>query len=275
VLKNYIVGAACLALVGFNIENAQAGDSAFLDSIGLGGPWVVTAKGNIIVSPKWSGADKYTPIAFPSFSLRRPGEAPIWSSPDDSISYRMPINEIFSVGPVITYRSGRYTGGNRELTGIHDVRWTLEPGLFLQAWIVPDVLRARIEIRRGFRDKDGFVADIGADWVNRIGALSLGIGPRVSIADGSYMRDRYGVTFQDAALNGQVTPFRPTSGIQSAGVYGSAGYQFNEQWSGTLHGGYSRLVGDAADSPIIRRFGDKDQWVFGASAGYSFNFSGF
>lgn len=274
-MKSYVGGAVCLVFLGFSAENAQAAESGFLDSIGLGGPWVVTVEGNVVVSPKWSGADKYSPIAFPSLSLRRPGEVPVWSSPDDSVSYRMPINEIFSIGPVIAYRSGRYTGGNRELTGIHDVRWTLEPGVFLQAWVVPNVLRARIEIRRGFRDKDGFVADIGADWVNQIGALSVGIGPRASFADGSFMRNQYGVTYQDAALNGQVSPYKPTSGIQSAGVHASAEYRFNEQWSGTLHGGYSRLVGDAADSPIIRRFGDKDQWTFGATAGYSFNFSGF
>lgn len=274
-LKKYVGGAFGLVLLGLNAGPAQATESGFLNAIGLGGPWVVTANGKVVVSPRWSGSDKYSAIAYPTLSFTRPGEQREWESPDDSVSYRIPLNDVVSVGPVIAYRSGRYTTDDRNLAGIHDVRWTLEPGLFFQVWAVPKVLRARIEIRRGFRDKDGFVADLGVDWVNQIGGFTIGVGPRMSIADGSYMRNQYGVTFQDAALNGQVTPFKATSGIQSAGVYASAGYQFTEQWSGTLHGGYSRLVGDAADSPIVRKFGDRDQWTVGATVGYSFDFAGF
>ena len=37
---------------------------------------------------------------------------------------------------------------------------------------------------------------------------------------------------------------------------------------------YARVVGDAADSPIVRRFGSENQFSFGASISYSFTTSG-
>lgn len=273
-MKRFLTSAVCLVMFGAGAGTAMA-QSASSSYSGISGPWVVTVKGNLRVSPKWSGSDDHTFIGFPSLSFRRPGTTPRWSSPDDSIGYRIDMNDVFSFGPVVSYRSGRYDGSNRELTGIHDVRWTLEPGVFLQVWAVPDTLRARIEIRRGFREKDGFVADIGADWVNKFGALTVAVGPRVSLADGSFMRNQYGVTELDAYRNGQVTAYKATSGFKSAGVLASASYRFNEQWDTTVYGGYSRLVGDAAKSPVVKRFGDRDQWTVGATVGYSFNFSGF
>ncbi|MEN3929502.1 MipA/OmpV family protein [Microvirga sp. W0021] len=273
-MKKRLLGAACLLLTGLAPANVWS-QTASTEYSSWTGPWIVTLKGNIGGSPKWSGSDTYTLSGFPSVSLRRPGEKPVWYSPDDSIDYSIKVNDIFSLGAVIAYQGGRYSSGNRELTGIHKVRWTLEPGIFLQAWVVPDVLRVRAEIRRGFRDKDGFIADLGADWVNRFGALTLAVGPRLSIADGSYMRYHYGVTAQDAFQNGTVTPYKATAGLKSAGVLASASYDFDDQWSTTLYGGYSRLVSDAGKSPIVKNHGDRDQWTFGATVGYSFNFSGF
>ena len=35
-------------------------------------------------------------------------------------------------------------------------------------------------------------------------------------------------------------------------------------------GGYSRLIGDAADSPFVAQRGDADQWTVGAGVGYAF-----
>lgn len=273
-MKKLLVGAVCAAALGLGMGPAQA-ESDFMRAIGLNGPWVVTVKGNIGWTPKWDGANMNSLFGFPSASLRRPGEKPEWSSPDESVGYNIKVNDVFSLGPIVGYRAGRYVSGNRDLQGIHDTKWTLEPGVFFQVWAVPNVLRARIEIRRGFRAKDGFVADIGADWVNTFGDLTVAVGPRLSIADGSFMRYNYGVTLQDAFRNGQVYPYKATSGLKSAGVLASASYRFSEQWDGTLYGGYSRMVGDAGGSPIVKRFGDRNQWSVGATVGYSFNFPGF
>jgi len=35
-------------------------------------------------------------------------------------------------------------------------------------------------------------------------------------------------------------------------------------------GGYSRVIGDAADSPFVADRGSRDQWLVGAGIGYTF-----
>ncbi|WP_370177858.1 MipA/OmpV family protein [Alteriqipengyuania sp.] len=35
-------------------------------------------------------------------------------------------------------------------------------------------------------------------------------------------------------------------------------------------GGYSRMIGDAADSPFVAQRGSADQWLAGAGLGYTF-----
>ncbi|SED14353.1 Outer membrane scaffolding protein for murein synthesis, MipA/OmpV family [Beijerinckia sp. 28-YEA-48] len=174
--------------------------------------WLITVNAKTFVSPRFTGSDNYSFIAFPTVSFRRPGEAPEWSSPDDNISFAAFSSGGVSAGPVVAYRGGRYDQGNRELWGVHNVRWTLEPGLFGQIWLVPDTLRARLEIRRGFRGEDGFVALLGADWVTRWQQFTFAIGPRFNFADGRSMRSRFGVTATDFLANPVYAPHAPGRG---------------------------------------------------------------
>jgi outer membrane scaffolding protein for murein synthesis (MipA/OmpV family) len=72
-----------------------------------------------------------------------------------------------------------------------------------------------------------------------------------------------------------VEPYRPTGGFTSVGVAAAAEYRWSPTWSTTLFGGYKRLVGSAADSPVTRRFGSPNQFNVGVSLSYSFTTTGF
>ena len=77
-----------------------------------------------------------------------------------------------------------------------------------------------------------------------------------------------------AAINGLVPAYRPSGGLNSVGVASSLSYDWSPEWSTTVSVSYARLVGDAADSPIVKRFGSENQFTFGASVSYSFQTSG-
>ncbi len=239
--------------------------------------WIVTLKGNVTVSPEWNGSDQFSLFGYPSLSIRRPWEKPVWYSPDDNIDYAFYKNQLVAVGVVGRYRGARSADNDAVLTGLHKTRWTIEGGAFMNVWAVPDLLRARIEVRRGFRSEDGFIADLGVDVVQTYGNFTFAIGPRLSLADSHFMRTHYGVTGADALANGQVDPYRPSGGFRAVGAYASIGYQFNPAWAMTVHGGYERLIGDAGKSPIIKELGTPDQYTFGATVSYSFDYkwSGF
>ena len=120
-------------------------------------------------------------------------------------------------------------------------------------------------------EHDGYTATVGVSYAAiRWGRISANVDADVTYGDRSYNRTYFGVTPTDAALNGQVSPYRPDAGVKSVGVAAAATYHWNDRWATTIRGGYDRLVGQAADSPITRQFGSKDQFTFGANASYTF-----
>lgn len=275
VMMRLIAGATAAFLVFSGYQPAKAADTtrmAFAPSTMDG--YIVTVKGNILASPKYQGADPLSIIGYPSLSFRKAGETPKFSSPDDGIGFALYDQNRFSAGLVFRYKGGRYDGSDKDLRGIHDVRWTVESGGFVEAWAHENI-RLRAELRRGFREKDGFAATLGMDWVKSFSGWTVAIGPRLAFADGSYMRHNFGVTARDAALNPRVWEYRAKSGLKSAGLYASATYQFNEAWAATIHGGYDRLVRSAANSPITTSLGSRNQVSFGLTVAYSFPVKGF
>ena len=174
------------------------------------------------------------------------------------------------------YQAGRYRADDRgKLTGIHDAKWALEPGLFGELWAVADTVRLRGEIRYGVNGYHGVVGNLSADYVARVGKWTLSAGPRVAVAGKDYMDTYFGVTSADAAANSRVTAYAPDAGVKSVGLAAAATYKWNDQFSTTVRGGYDRLVGSAADSPIVRNIGSRDQFSVGATASYTFDISGF
>ena len=114
----------------------------------------------------------------------------------------------------------------------------------------------------------------GLDEQLRFGAFTLSGGPRIALGDGDFTRTYFGVRPFEAVLNGALPAYRPSGGVTSVGLATALSYDWSPQWSSTVSASYSRLVSDAADSPIVKRFGSENQFTFGASLSYSFAVSG-
>ena len=79
-------------------------------------------------------------------------------------------------------------------------------------------------------------------------------GPRLSVADQSYMDSYFSVPVTATAL----PPYAASAGLKSTGLELSVRQQLSDRWAilGTL--GHDRLRGDAAASPIVQA-GSRDQ----------------
>jgi MipA family protein len=252
---------------------AQAADPLFSpEPIQASSGWIVTVKGNLRVGPSYPGSDEFSFIGYPSLSFRRAGTVERFSAPDDGLSFSFLEDSAVRFGVVGRFVGGRYLQDNRELFGLEKIDWAVEPGVFVEYWPL-EFLRARAEIRRGFNGHEGFVADFGLDAVQRFGAFTVSIGPRLALGDNEFTRTYFGVTPAEAALNGQVTPYRPSGGITSVGATGAISYDWSQQWSTTAFVTYKHLVGDAADSPIVERFGSEHQIGAGLTVSYSFGYT--
>jgi outer membrane scaffolding protein for murein synthesis (MipA/OmpV family) len=232
--------------------------------------WILTVTGNVRVGPRYPGSQDFSFLGFPSFGLRRVGEPKRFSTPDDGLSVPLYDTAALRVGIAGRFRGGRYFGDDRRLFGFEDVKWAVEPGLFVEFW-PSEMLRLRTEVRYGVNGYNGFVGDVGVDGVLRYGQFTFAAGPRLSWGDQEFTSTYFGVTPLESAINGLVPPYRPSGGVTSAGLATSLSYDFSEQWSTTVSASFARLVGDAADSPIVERFGSENQFSVGASVSYSFS----
>ena len=88
-------------------------------------------------------------------------------------------------------------------------------------------------------------------------------------SDDRYQRAYFGIDPATAAATG-LPAFNPGGGIHAVGAAAGLTRMISPRWG--VHGfaGYDRLVGDAADSPIVRNFGSRDQFSVGAALFFNF-----
>lgn len=92
--------------------------------------------------------------------------------------------------------------------------------------------------------------------------------PSVSVewANAKYMKSYFGINAQQAARSG-LSEYRPSAGFKDVSLRVGFSYELTKTWSITGAAGVSRLMGDAADSPLVRR---KSQAVGALGVAYRF-----
>src|SRR4051794_17507572 len=88
-------------------------------------------------------------------------------------------------------------------------------------------------------------------------------------ASGDYMENFFGVTPGDAKRSG-LHPYDANSGFKDVAFTASLTYGLGEHWSLTGLGSFERLLGDAADSPIVNHRGSEDQGIGALQLSYRF-----
>ncbi|MFG1420249.1 MipA/OmpV family protein [Roseixanthobacter liquoris] len=86
------------------------------------------------------------------------------------------------------------------------------------------------------------------------------------------MQTQFGVGAATAALNPTLPVYEAAAGAKSAGLAASVSYEVSRDWTATLFGGYDRLVGSAAASPITRRLDGTNQITVGLGFERAFQF---
>lgn len=281
---------AALALAGTALAGAAAAADltglrpSVAPAVPLDDPTIITLSANVAAGPAFPGDKNLSLFGYPGISFRRASEPERFTTPDDGFSISLlstprvsmlGLNEpVVLFGPVVRYKQGRYSGDEgARFTGLRDVRWSLEPGAFLEIWPV-EVLRMRFEARQAVNGHDGLVGNIGLDYVQPYERFTFSIGPRIALGDDKFTRAYFGVLPSEAALNPRVFAYRPQGGLTSVGGLASISYRFDEQWRVTGYAAYDRLQDDAERSPITRALGSADQYTVGLKVNYSFAYRG-
>lgn len=234
--------------------------------------WVVTLGGTVEYGPSYEGSKHLSFSGMPSFDFHRLGESQDYSAPDDNIDYSLFEVGGIEVGPVVGLRGGRSAFDDSRLEGLRRVRWNFDAGAFAQYWPIENQLRVRAETRQALWGGDGLVADLSLDWFQPVGdSWLLSAGPRMSLANSTYMRNNFGISESGAAKNGHLDAFDAGGGLKSVGFTVAATYTFSPAWSVQVYDKYSRLVSDAADSPITSQIGSPNQNIIGFTLNRTFD----
>jgi len=260
-------GAALLGAVALTVFSAPA---AAQDD-GGGGSVVMVGLGPQVY-PKFVGSDEYALFPYIIGGFRRAGAPLDFSAPGDGLGISiLPRDSVINFGPSVEFVNERQQDDVGAPVG--NVGFTVEAGGFVELFPTQN-FRLRAELRQGIGGHGGLVGDLGADFVIRDrDTYVFSIGPRARWADNDYHDAYFGITPAVSAASG-LPVYNPHSGFYSFGAAAGLTYKLGHNWGMQGYVGYDRLTGDAADSPIVRLLGSRDQFSGGAGLFFEFTIGG-
>jgi len=181
----------------------------------------------------------------------------------------------WQLGPVGLWRLGREDVENPVVDKVHDIDDSISLGLFGgYLWRDPQDVRRMAGVSTWVL---GDVSDVYNGWTAGLNAyaaqpvakmVTLAGGAAFTYGDSNYMDEYFGVTPNDSLSSG-LPIYVPGSGVRDVRGWAAALLHLSPQWHLGAGVMYSRLVGDAADSPLVSDEGSNNQWVYGVGALYA------
>lgn len=219
------------------------------------------------LTPKYPGADGHRLSPLFDFAVKREGQEFAFEAADESF------------GPTVFSAGGFEFGLAADLQprrkqkdvgfAVGNVGTTFELGAFAQRSL-GEHARIRAEGRKGLGGHRGWVGSVSADFISRnADQYIFSIGPRLQFADARYQRAYFGVTPAQAAAS-TLPAYRLGGGLYAVGATSGLIFQLDKRWGVYSYAAYDRLIEDAADSPIVRRAGSRNQLSGGLGLTYTF-----
>jgi outer membrane protein len=247
------------------------GQSDLLDDVGdfwteISGDFRVKVGVGSSVAPRFEGSDDYKVRVMPKFSIRYRNLVSI-----NNTRARVFVihNEKFVTGIQGRYRFGRDEDASVELTGLGNVGDSFEMGGFAEwrpGWGIVG-LEVGHDVAGGHH---GMLAAVYAgSQVPLGGGFYLEGGVQATWASGNFMQRNFGITGIQSEASG-LPEFQAKAGIKD--VAGRVGVRFTKwkHWDFAAYMAYSRLMSDAADSPLVEQRGSPNQFMWAVSGRYRF-----
>jgi outer membrane protein len=175
---------------------------------------------------------------------------------------------VWRLGPVIRYRAERSDVDNRRVDRMEDVDAAIELGGFAGFEIYN--FSFKVEAAKDVADgHDGLLVGVTGGYTWLMAPWRVTLSGFTTYADDNYMSTYFGVTSRDSARSG-IRTFNADAGFKDTGGTLVGMYRFTEHWGVTLAARYARLIGDAANSPLVDGKGNENQFLVGALGSYSF-----
>lgn len=182
----------------------------------------------------------------------------------------------FKFAPSISVATERKSADFAALNGLNNVEATYAIGARIgYEMVFADGLSAEVygAARYAFGATHGLIGEVGVDLAAKLTPqLTIIGGPVLNFAAGNYMDTYFGVTSAESiATGGRLGAFDPKGGVKSAGIKVAAKYEFVPDTFLNVNASYSRYVGDALNSPIVKS-GSESQFTVGVGLSRRFTY---
>jgi outer membrane scaffolding protein for murein synthesis (MipA/OmpV family) len=246
------------ALIGAGAASAQTTPDLFGDRWQVGG--------FVYMSPSYEGGKSYEVVGFPFAAPAGFGEdGAVQVKALDDIRFRLIRTGAFEFGPLAGYRFGRDESDAPRLVGMGDIDGGFVVGAFATYRTGPFAASISYHHQAAGDDTGGLIR-FGLEHTQRLApALKITTGVGTNYASDDYMTQFFGVSVAQAGL---LPVYNASAGFKDVYAGVTASLDLNDRWTLMLIGRYSRLIGDAADSPVIET---ENQFYGGLGLSYKFD----
>ncbi|MCA3217672.1 MAG: MipA/OmpV family protein [Burkholderiales bacterium] len=255
--------AVAVALFACTAAQAAGGDKA-------GRPWELELGVGVSYEPNYSGADASSPRlllwASGEYKTQNWGSFALDSGSltlDPQLRWTFGDDKNYGIGLLLGYRAGRSDSdpsliadnGSDRLRGMGSVGAAVDGGV--QGWVAVFGVPVFAQLRSALGGDQGTLGVLGVYLpLELTREFTLTVLPSVTWANDKQMQALYGVTAAQSAASG-FAAYSAGAGWQNAALEVDGDWKIAGPWH--LVGGvaYQRLLGDAADSPLVQ---DKSQW---------------
>lgn len=231
--------------------------------------WQIDVGPGLLAVPQFPGSNGLRVLPIPALDIRYKNQ--FFASVQQGIGYNLVNERHLRAGPILRPEFGRTSRDIARFPGLRRISFAPEVGGFI-AWQPNFFTTVQVEIRQAIGGHEGLIADLSLRKVKLAGKWTLGYGGRLRFADQRYNRRYFGVTPAEAATSG-LAAYAPGGNLNDIGVSAFASRRLGSKWSANGFVSYSRLLLEAADSPITRsRFGSANQVTVGATLSYRIRF---
>lgn len=234
--------------------------------------WQIGLGAGAMVRPDYDGSDDYEVSPVPMLRINYKDriflEGPALGANLLNLDGPRPGDKL-QAGPLLRWQMGRDQDDNDALRGLGDVDGSFEIGGFVTYGLGPYSVGLTVMQDAG-DGHEGLTAELKGGYQHSFDdSWSMRAEVQATWADDSYTRSYFGIDAGQSARSGY-RQHDAGAGFKDVGLSVAVDYALSDSWAVTGQVGYARLLGDAADSPIVDDEGSANAFSAGIFVGYRF-----
>jgi len=229
--------------------------------------WSIMLGGVTFLSPDYEGSDNVEVQGFPFLDVS--WRKRFFLNFQQGLGVNIIQNKNLTFGTSIGYYGSREEDDNESLRGLGDVDGGVDGRVFVFVPVGPISLTSMY--RRDLSgNHDGAIFSVGALFFKPVTPkLRLNLQGRLNFASENFMNTYFDINLSQASRS-SMTVYDADAGIKDISAFNILIYSFTRHWNVVSLMVFSRLLGDAATSPIVEERGTTNQFRFGLGFSYRF-----